>query len=248
MTDPTTPGGPTPAPAPDELDPVTITPLLTPRGFDVCDKFSTDLAALCDAASQAGMTANMLSGALQTMLFMIGQQMLDNVNVGNIPAAPVPTAAPPAPAPAPAVPTETALVLVNGISTTTLSAGDDVTLTLGPVTTPGTDMQMISLSLDSSAAPLTSPAVYSLELEYKASNGAPSYTVNALWPGITLYGKEGDKMRLSIGSDNTVSAHISQDSGVSWTAFFMYAPPAADPLYVHLVASAFASAASVVKS
>jgi hypothetical protein len=161
------------------------------------------------------------------------------------PTTPPPPAPEPAPVPAPtppAPPAEGALPMLNGVSTVTLAPSDDVTLAVGAITTPDADTPVVlSIALDPSPDPFTGMPAYSLELRYTAHDGF-TYTAGTLWPGITLYGKEGALLRLGIHADSFVTAYISQDAGETWKAFFTYPEPASVPLYAH-VTQTFAVAA-----
>lgn len=90
------------APVPSD-PPMVTTPLLTDAGFSVCGKFSSDLADLCNAASLAGMTPNMICGQLWNMTMLVGFQIKEQADAAT--AAATPSAAPPPTPPAPPPPT-----------------------------------------------------------------------------------------------------------------------------------------------
>ena len=211
---------------PDDTDTLVPTPLLTSQGVLVCEQFSDGLATLCNIASQSGMTPNMIAGQLSTMSMMISFQVKDAVDAALAAAAPVPAPAPPAPAaPGP-------LTLVNGVSTAPIVGG--VVLTLGAVVLPVAAGPALTLALDPSPAPLTGPGAYSLELAYGTSTGL-TYTANGIWPGLTLYGKEGDMLKLEISSMyGDVLASISQDGGMTWQPFYTYNAAPTVPQFVHI--------------
>lgn len=123
--------------------------------------------------------------------------------------------------------------MVGGVSTVTLGPGDVVTLVVGEITKPDVDVPVVlAIALDPSTAGVAYPA-YSLELKYSVHDGF-TYTAGTIWPGITLYGKPGDLMQLSVDVVGFVQAQISQDGGTLWTPFFYYPTPIDAPLYAHL--------------
>lgn len=225
----------------DPGDPPLIpSPMLVPAAIPVLQKFTVDLRALCSAVSLAGATPDMILGAL----WGVGWMILDGCKDATLAPTNAPVSGPVAgPSTDPVM--APLLTLVNGVSTTTVALG--AVLTLGAVALPTADGPVLTLGLDPSNVPLTGLAAYSLELGYTASTGL-TYTAGGLWPGVTLYGKPGDLLKLTVSATNVVSANISQDGGVTWVAFYTYPTPAtaAPMMYVHVTQTPCATAASVV--
>lgn len=192
------------------------TPLLTTQGFAIVGKFSDDLANLCNQASANGMSPNQISGQLWNMACLIGISEAIAV-VTKQPAAPAPTPVP-VPTPAPA-PTLTGLMTV----------GDIVTMTVGTLPESPQDGSFVSyLTLTTADA---QPHA-SLELKWSQQDGF-TYTANGYWPGITLYGKQGDLMRITLLSLDVAQGDISQDGGATWTSFYKFTLATPDPLYAN---------------
>jgi hypothetical protein len=206
---------------------------------------TTMLSECIDAANkagEAGATPLLAKVVLETMSLICTNSAMWIVTDYNAALA---AAGQPPTAPIVATPPE-ALPMVNGVSTGTLGPGDSVTLTVGALAAPDVDTPvLLAIALDPSRDQVGYPTC-SLEVKYLAPS-IFTYTAGTIWPGITLYAKSGDLMRLSIGDDGTVRASISQDDGVTWAAFFDWAALDGAPLYAHLTTTINGTSALVTK-
>jgi len=187
--------------------PATATPLLTPEGLTICDKFRADLGDLCIAASAAGMTTNMIMGQLAMMSAVIMFESKDEADAAT------------APPPPGTVPSWQPVEMLNGVSNMFFGPGDSVRLVLDalPAAPPADGTTLAQIALGDTG--------YSLELKWGASTGY-TFTANGLWPNLTIYGAAGDTMELTIDTNGYVDALINGQ------LFYTYLPVLTAPRVV----------------
>jgi hypothetical protein len=95
---------------------------------------------------------------------------------------------------------------------TTLGPGQSVVATVGALQTPALGTEVITVDV----------AGFSLELTAGPNPGIFTYTAQGLWRGLTVYGAQGDKMRLYVTVAGDVVAEVSHDQGNNWETVYHY--------------------------